>query len=531
MKHSIFWKLALIILPMSIIINAAALFITYRMTYDSNMEHCREDVCRASRSIAKQFEMFDPEDLADTASDNESFTELCSVLGMTYICAVKPDLQKNTLQYLAVGFGAEAAESARKTRYTGVVVPNLYAEERAAFEGKTDVFREESNEFGDTIICYNPVVRHYSQKTGGMVENEIKSIVSAEMSVNDVRDAFQHRFRIAAAFVPLTTLLLVLVTALFFSRFVSKPARKISRRMTGFVSDREKEFVPLEVKGSDEFSEMASSFNSMAEEIDRYIADISELNRQKTRQEAELQIASTIQLGLLEPPSFQNRAAEIYASMQPAKNVGGDLYDYQVLPDGSICIVIADVSGKGITAALFMSRAITLLHQYTEAGLSPSCILREYNKHLASRNSHRMFITTFVAIYHPDTMQLTYSNGGHNIPYLLSDKLIALDGARSVATGIFKNADYKECTVQLKPGDSLFLYTDGVTEAANPAGDMYGDEALCDVLRSHLGEPPKKTMHDVLDSVAAFVQNAPQSDDITVLTMTVKANRAKATEE
>ena len=157
--------------------------------------------------------------------------------------------------------------------------------------------------------------------------------------------------------------------------------------------------------------------------------------------------------------------------MTTARVVGGDLYDYRILDNGSVFVAIGDVSGKGITAALFMARAITLLNQYAKLGYSPAKILFEFNNDLAAHNPNMMFITAFVAVYDPKTGELTYSNAGHNYPYILSGKLTALNTDNGIMAGSFEDVVFPEYAVKMKPGDCLFMYTDGVTEAENKKVD------------------------------------------------------------
>ena len=520
MKHSIFWKLIILILPLVLATDAVILGAAYKITYDANIEHCRKDVKETSSVAASIFEIYDPDDLQNTKLCCKDFDTLCSLLNMTYIYAIKPDLEKNELQYLAIGFGSDATDSAKKTRYTGVVVDGIYEEEKKAFTEGESVFRVEKNEFGETITCYTPVKHHWNPEKNDYDEDTV-SFVGAEMSIKDVMNTVHNQFLTIMIFVLLSTMLIVIAIAVVFKTNISKRAKLLSRRMTEFVADRDKDFEEIKFKGKDELSEMATAFNSMAYEIDRYISDISELNKQKLTQETELNIAKNIQMGLLAPAAFSCSAAEINAFMRPTRDVGGDLYDYHVLNNGKVCILIADVSGKGVSAALFMSRAITLLHQYVEMGMSPAKVLYEYNNHLADHNPNILFITTFVGIYDPKTKELTYSNAGHNNPYLLSDKLTALDSARGMAAGIFRKEIYEECTVKLKPGDTVFLFTDGVTEAESKDKKMFGDEGLENVLGRNLGKSGKEITDSVLAEINDFTKDAAQNDDITILAMTV----------
>ena len=521
MRHSIFWKLVLIILPIVLLVNITILGVSYKITYDQNIEHCKSEAKEAAQLAAKYFEMYDPYDIEASSRCNDSFTELCGILNISYISALRPNLEEDSLTYLAIGFGKDATENARKSRYAGVKVSGIYSAELKAFINGEEVFRIEKNNLDSTMVCFAPVKQYYDWDNLRFVSDKTASIVCAEIQIDNITDTFTSKFTTIVLLVALSTIPMFIVIAAFFRRKVSVPASVISKRMARFVEDQEKDFVPLAIKGQDEFARMAQSFNSMASDIDRYVENISELNKQKSTQEAELNIARTIQMGLLAQPRFRNETASVNAVTIPAKDVGGDLYDYQVLPDGKISIAVADVAGKGISASLFMSRAITLLHQFAESGLSPSETLYQYNNHLAAHNPNTMFITTFVGIYDPMTGEFTYSNAGHNNPYLLSDRLIELDQAHGMAAGIFKDVDYEVCTVRMKPGDTLFLYTDGITEAKNPENKLFGDDALREFLSEHLGEQGRPIMLQLRTRLIDFVKDAPQNDDITVLTLTV----------
>ena len=289
--------------------------------------------------------------------------------------------------------------------------------------------------------------------------------------------------------------------------------------MKNFVSQKGAFFEKLPVKGKDEIAEMSNSFNNMAEDIDRFITDLSELNRQK----AELNIAKNIQRGLLEKPDFENEYVTINASMVAAKIVGGDLYDYCALDNGNIFVSIADVSDKGVTAALFMARAVTMLHQYAKLSYSPSKILYEYNNSLAKHNPNLMFITTFAAIYNPKTKVLTYSNAGHNVPYIISDTLIKLDDEIGSAAGVFEDEAYPEFEIKLNDGDMLFLYTDGVTDAQNRDGGFFGEETLERILLESKSSGAKGVVNAINDEIKAFVSGAEQFDDVTMLALQINS--------
>lgn len=527
MKHSIFLKLVTIILPLVLLADAVVLITAYRVTYNTTMKYCQDDVRQAAVIAAKYFEMFNPYILEDTEKCNENFNELCEVMDMTYIYTERLLIEQGNTIYLSIGFGKDAKESALSSLHTGSVSKMILDEEIVALTENKTVFFTYDNEYGNTITCFTPVRRHIAldSNSDDMVE-ETLSIACAEMSVDNIIHTVQHDFYRTCLLVIITSVLIIFMISFILQKKMAKPIRLISRKMSAFLLDREKEFEPIIIKGHDELSEMAHSFNSMVQEIDRYIEDISDLNREKTMQKAELDIARNIQMGFLEPTDFHNNYVDIHACMLPAKNVGGDLYDYQILSDGSICVIIADVSGKGISAALFMTNAITMLRQYAEAGLSPGRIMAEYNNHLANHNPNMMFITTFIGIYHPSTREFVYSNAGHTPPYLLSDTLNEIESSCETAAGVFAGETYTEKILKLKADDTLFLYTDGVTEAKNSDNQLFGDTRLKQILSERLNQSGENVMKAVLDSIKEFSGKAVQSDDITVLTLTIHTEKS-----
>lgn len=510
-RHSVFWGTTIIILPVIILAAVIVLVISYNYVYNLTFHHSVHDIRQAAELTDEILEDTDLNDENLSAVYSDTFDELCELLEIPYIYVIEIDEEKNTMKYLAIGIGEGASKEFIDSRDIGYVVNGTVNEyQMAALNGREDNNVEHIvNRFGDTMV-------YYLKRTDESNKNQL---VCAEINITDYTQKIQRDI----TFMAFATLMVVLfVTMLFATVFhfkVSKPAKAISKKMSGFVREHKKQFEPLRVEGSREFSEMSEAFNTMAEDIDRYLKGISELNRQKT----ELSIAQNIQIGLLEPADFENEAAVIKAYMLPAKDVGGDLYDYQTLSDGRLCVVIADVSGKGVSAALFMSRAVTLINQYAEAGLSPGKILFEYNNHLAARNPNMMFITTFVGIFDPQTGTLVYSNAGHNDPYIISDKLIKLDGEHGVAAGVFNDFGYPEHTVQMNPGDLLFLFTDGVTEAKNSREELFGEEALEQELRNLKYAENNEVISHVLKKLKEFTGDAEQADDITILTLRVNS--------
>jgi serine phosphatase RsbU (regulator of sigma subunit) len=233
---------------------------------------------------------------------------------------------------------------------------------------------------------------------------------------------------------------------------------------------------------------------------------------------AELDIARALQIAIL-PSTFPAKpGCDGAARMIPATSMGGDFYDFIELPDGQVGMVMADVSGKGVPAAFFMAVSRTNLRELAIHHPDPGDCLTRTNEVLCSQNPMDLFVTVFYCIFDPATGVLRYSNGGHNPPFVrrAGGALEVLNEARGLVLGAMPGIDYSNHTVQLRHGDRLVLYTDGVTEAFNPAEEAFGMERLVGEISAHGGGSAADLVERICASVANFAGDAPQSDDITL---------------
>ena len=278
---------------------------------------------------------------------------------------------------------------------------------------------------------------------------------------------------------------------------------------------------PLEIHTNDEFSDVAGSINEMVESL-----------REKSRIGAELSLATDIQANMLPrifPPFPEYDEFDIYATMTPAKEVGGDFYDFFMLDDHRIAVVIADVSGKGVPAALFMVITKTLIKNYTQLDLPPAEVFTKVNALLCEGNEVDLFVTAWLGILDLETGRLTYTNAGHNPP-LLQQNGSSFEYLRSKPCLVLAGMEmtrYTQHEVQLQPGDRLYLYTDGVTEATDLDKELYGEDRLRAYLSNHPEKDATQMLHAVKDSIDAFVGEAEQFDDITMLMLDYKSRRTR----
>ena len=256
---------------------------------------------------------------------------------------------------------------------------------------------------------------------------------------------------------------------------------------------------------------------------------VAEMAKAEARIEADLAIAKEIQTSALPrvfPPFPERREFELFASMNAAREVGGDFYDYFMLGDSTLCFVIADVSGKSIPGAMFMMTAKTVIKSLAESGLNPAEVFTQTNRKLCENNEAEMFVTAWLGCLDLKTGLVRVANAGHNPPVLIREG--KADYVRLKAGFVLAGMEgirYKEQTVQMQKGDLLYLYTDGVTEAMNHDAELYGEERLQTILSFGTEEPEPSSDHGITASVcrlvsgdlAAFTAGAEQSDDITML--------------
>jgi len=247
-----------------------------------------------------------------------------------------------------------------------------------------------------------------------------------------------------------------------------------------------------------------------------------EITSERERIETELNLANKIQASMLPssfPPYPDRNEFEIYASMDPAREVGGDFYDFYLIDDDHLCMVMADVSGKGVPAALFMMASKIILQSVAIMGESPGQILTLANETLCSNNEAEMFITVWLGILELSTGKLTAANAGHEYPVIKKPdgSFELFKDTHGFVIGGMEGVRYKEYEIRMEHGSKLFLYTDGVPEAADENQNMFGTQNMLTALNEAANLPPDAILKAVRRSVDSFVKEAEQFDDLTML--------------
>ena len=246
------------------------------------------------------------------------------------------------------------------------------------------------------------------------------------------------------------------------------------------------------------------------------------IKSQRDRMEEELNIGRDIQMGMMPldfPAAAKGQDFSLYARLEPAREVGGDFYDFFFLTDSVFCICVGDVSGKGVPAALFMAVTKTLIRSWVGNGESTADMLTHVNNVLSRDNENCMFVTLFVALCDVRSGKVTYTSAGHNPPYIVrrGSGLVRLDQRHGPVGGAMEGVTYRQDTVELQAGDTLLMYTDGVTEATNAAEELYSEDRLATLLGHAESIQPESLVNAIVDSVHEFEAGVEQADDVTVL--------------
>ena len=355
------------------------------------------------------------------------------------------------------------------------------------------------------------------------------------LDMSEVR-AYLNSFLINMLLISFAIIGITIILYIFFVRkMVTKPVGKLTAFTQEITKTGMFENQHIDIKTGDEIESLSQSFNFMLAELENYIANLSKVTAEKERIGAELDIAKHIQASMLPCifPAFPERKEfDIYATMEPAKEVGGDFYDFFMVDDTHLAIVMADVSGKGVPAALFMVIGKTLIKDHTTPGRDLGKVFTEVNQLLCESNSEELFITAFEGVLDLVTGEFVYVNAGHEMPFICKaggDFEPYKIRAGFVLAGM-EGMKYRAGSMTLEPGDKIFQYTDGVTEATNLKNELYGMNRLGAILNKVKGGTPNDILPAIKKDIDEFVGDADQFDDITMLCLEYKA-RMETNEE
>lgn len=360
------------------------------------------------------------------------------------------------------------------------------------------------------------------------------ALASVDISMDMIDQQIRQFLGLTLCVVLAVLLLSIFAYYYYVRRILIRPLRTLHHAAIGLVESRMEDLshFRVEVNTGDELEELAHSFQYMVSELNEYIQNLSRVTAEKERIGAELDVARHIQASMLPCifPAFPERHEfDIYASMTPAKEVGGDFYDFFLVDDDHLALVMADVSGKGVPAALFMMISKTLLKSAAQSGLSPKAVLEKVNDQLCENNDAEMFVTVWLGILEISTGKMKCANAGHEYPAIMrrggSFELFR-DKHGFVLAGM-EGARYREYELELDAGDRLVVYTDGVPEATNASNTLYGTDRMLRALNAAEGGSCRQLLEALHRDVDEFAGGADQFDDITMLCIEMKSSGMK----
>ena len=383
-----------------------------------------------------------------------------------------------------------------------------------------EAFQEWNNAWGHTYAYYTPLVIN-GRKLG---------LVVSELEVENVNQGILYSSLMLTAGVAAVFVVLIVIAVVLVNKFYISKLAKLESDITEFTNSKNygiADNIQKLAKGRNEITSLSEKTASMISEIKVYVGEIRDMSIKQEKINAELAVATKIQADML-PTDFPERDDfEIYAAMTPAKEVGGDFYDFFMIDDDHLGLVMADVSGKGIPAAMFMIVAKTLMKIRTTAPGKPSQMLWDINNTLCADNPSGLFVTVWFGILTLSSGELIYSNAGHEYPALMHEgedyRLIENDNMPPLAT--VENIEYFDEAITLRSGDRLFLYTDGVPEAKNGEAERFGTKRMLEILNRNKNAAPVELLDMVKSEVDSFTGDSDPFDDVTMMSVVWKGRR------
>ena len=527
MKISLRIKTIILVIIVAILIATVSILISYN-TYAKTIDgYYKTTLTNLAETAASMMDSDKIEEYYQTLKKDEEYEKYLNIL-----FEIK---ENNDIEYLyiekIVGNNAVAIMDADRSDTAMKLGDTFDISEGADVTSLSEgipAFISNEPEVGWVCSIFSPI----KDSSGKVV-----ALVGADMSMDDVMHERRIFLMTVCVAILVTTILAVAILLVIIQKIVVKPINLLSVATSNFVSDKENEnndgkvslISSLQIHSGDELQTLSEAIKTMEADINEYINNLTEVTIERERMGAELNVATQIQADMLPRifPAFPERTEfDIFATMLPAKEVGGDFYDFFLVDEDHIAIVIADVSGKGVPAALFMVIAKTLIKNHAQGGLSPAAIFTSTNEQLCEGNEAGLFVTAWMGIIEISTGNMTYVNAGHNPPciktqgegfqYLKSRPGFVLAGMEGIK--------YKEFTMQLSKGDMLYLYTDGVSESTNSNNELYGEDRLHELLNQCLDLSSEELLYKVKESLDEFVQEAPQFDDITMLAFCYQGN-------
>ena len=454
--------------------------------------------------------------------------KLCNAYGVTFIYVIQPDLTDyGHIKFLFSTINHDSPYSVYEFGYLRETTNDDYKTKyKRLYDGESDrelVIRDKGYIETDPHITAMVPLRDRDGKTQAILCVQRQMDVLAQGRIDYIRKV--------ALVILLAMVLSILLLGVFMRRSLLNPLKKITDEAVRFA----KENVPADekltetIRTKDEIGQLAGSIDQMEQQISDYMEDLTQVTAEKERIGTELSLASRIQMDMLPNvfPAFpEHEEFDIYADMDPAREVGGDFYDFFLVDDDHLALTIADVSGKGIPGAMFMAIVKSLLKNSVASNkdMAPSEVIASLNDRICQNNQSGLFVSVWLGILELSTGTLTACNAGHEYPVLSrkGQPFALMKDKHGLVMAAESGASYSDYQIVLAPGDRLFVYTDGVVEATNKKTELFGIDRMIEALNSDPKARPRELIEEVSAAVDEFVGSAPQFDDMTMLSITYK---------
>lgn len=460
---------------------------------------------------------------------------LCNSSGSTFIYVIEPD--RSDYGHITFLFSTIDHDSPYTKYDFGFLRETTNDEYRAKYRALYELAAD-----GELVIRDKGNIETDSHITAMMglkgSDGQVKGILCVQRQMDiltGVRNTFLNK--VALALIGLM-LLVIIGQSVYLHRVLLRPLNLITEEAARFSAENRAAEHKLQesIRNQDEIGELAASVDRMEEQIETYIADITQITAERERISTELSLATRIQAAFIPhlfPPFPDRPEFALYATMDPAKEVGGDFYDFFLIDEDHLGLVMADVSGKGVPAALFMMASKIILQSCAMLGQGPAAILTKTNEAICSNNQEGMFVTVWLGILEISTGKLRAANAGHEYPVLkpADGDFALLKDKHGFVIGGMSGVRYREYEIQLTPGAKLFVYTDGVPEASNARNELFGTERMLSALNQCPDGTPEDILATVRQAVDGFVQEAEQFDDLTMLCLEYKGPQAAPVRE
>jgi sigma-B regulation protein RsbU (phosphoserine phosphatase) len=543
LRFSLGKKLALTIVVMSLVMGAMTVWAGYRTLGKYAIDEYSRIATNLARTLASQIDPNDLDRYYETQKPDKKYDEI-----QEFISSLA---ENSDAKYLYIGRFDEKGLTYLFDSDTEATSGGTYAEGgHCALGSYTELFGTEAEHskqlaageevapitqrddvYGWLMTAYAPI-RRSDGTTAGYAMADIDMNAVMKVQTDFLATLFIFLAEITAVFLVVCLLILQKKMLRPIDSLTDAANRFIGNNKDQLESDVSQVNVP-DIRTGDEVEQLADAFRKMETDMQEYTRSLVRMTAEKERIGAELSVATQIQADMLPRifPAFPERKEiDIFATMAPAKEVGGDFYDFFLVDDDHLAAVIADVSGKGVPAALFMVIAKTLIKNHAQNRETPAEIFTRVNEQLCEGNDAGLFVTAWMGLLELSTGNFVYVNAGHNPPLLKRrgggfEYLKCPPGF--VLAGL-ENVKYRENLLRFQPGDRLFLYTDGVTEATDSSLRLYGEDRLKAELDRLSDRPVRQLLTGIKESIDAFAGEAEQFDDITMLGLEYKGGGGDA---